>query len=70
MKKTNYLTMDYKTKLSPTFILLAIILYGIFLVFPTFLLVYYLIKYPSFWNIMQNDFWASILPFISCILYI
>ena len=70
MKKTKYSTPEYKAKLGPTLIIIGIIFYGIFLVFPTFLLVYYLIKRPSFWNIMQNDFWASILPFIPCIFYI
>ena len=70
MKKTKYSTSEYKAKLGPTLIIIGIIFYGIFLVFPTFLLVYYLIKRPSFWNIMQNDFWASILPFIPCIFYI
>lgn len=70
MKKTKYSTPEYKAKLGPTLIIIGIIFYGIFLVFPTFLLVYYLIKRPSFWNIMQNDFWASISPFIPCIFYI
>lgn len=70
MKKTKYSTPEYKAKLGPTLIIIGIIFYGIFLVFPTFLLVYYLIKRPSFWNIMQNDFWARILPFIPCIFYI
>ena len=70
MKKTKYSTPEYKAKLGPTLIIIGIIFYGIFLVFPTCFLIYYLIKRPNILDILQNDFWASILPFIPCIFYI
>ena len=44
MKKTKYSTPEYKAKLGPTLIIIGIIFYGIFLVFPTCFLIYYLIK--------------------------
>ena len=70
MKKTKYSTPEYKAKLGSTLIIIGIIFYGIFLVFPTCFLIYYLIKRPNILDILQNDFWASILPFIPCIFYI
>ena len=47
MKKTKYSTPEYKAKLGPTLIIIGIIFYGIFLVFPTCFLIYYLIKRPN-----------------------
>lgn len=53
MKKTKYSTPEYKAKLSPTLIIIGIIFYGIFLVFPTCFLIYYLIKRPNILDIFK-----------------
>ena len=54
MKKTKYSTPEYKAKLGPTLIIIGIIFYGIFLVFPTCFLIYYLIKRPNILDILQK----------------
>ena len=69
MKKTKYSTPDYKAKLSPTLIIIGIIFYGIFLVFPTCFLIYYLIKRPNILDILQNDIVSDTLPFLALIFF-
>ena len=61
MKKTKYSTPEYNPKLGPTLIIIGIIFYGIFLVFPTCFLIYYLIKRPNILDILQN------LPLLRCV---
>ena len=69
MKKTKYSTPEYKAKLGPTLIIIGIIFYGIFLVFPTCFLIYYLIKRPNILDILQNDIVSDTLPFLALIFF-
>ena len=69
MKKTKYSTAEYKAELTPPIIIAGIIFYGIFLVFPTCFLIYYLVKRPNILDILQNDIVSDTLPFLALIFF-
>ena len=70
MKKTKYSTAEYKAELTPLIIIAGIIFYGIFLVFPTCFLIYYLIKRPNITEIITDSFEAGIFPLLVIIFFV